>query len=209
MHHPVGCSPSNDRTALTRRARRLEYVTLGWNLAEAVVALLAARAADSIALIGFGVDSVIESLSGAALLWRLRVHLHDERRERMALRLVGAAFVVLAAYVCVEAISALIRREPPDPSLPGVVLTALSVVVMPVLARAKRRIAASLGSAAMVADSRQTDFCAYLSAIVLIGLGLNALWGWWWADPVAALALAPVIAAEGLSALRGEVCSRC
>jgi divalent metal cation (Fe/Co/Zn/Cd) transporter len=192
-----------------RKARRLEYFTLAWNAAEAMVAIAAGSAAGSVALIGFGVDSVIESLSGAALLWRLRSHSHGEVRERRALRMVGWAFVALAVYVGAESGLAIARREPPAASLAGTALAAASVVVMPVLARAKRRVARRMGSAALAADARQTDLCAYLSVILLGGLALNALFGLWWADPVAGLAMVPVIAVEGLSALRGRTCSGC
>jgi len=200
---------SSDRAHHLRRGRRLEYFTLGWNLLEALVAVVAGGIAGSIALIGFGVDSLIECVSGAVLLWRLSSPVHDESREKLALRLVGVSFFVLAAYVGVEAVKSLVTREPPDASIPGIVLSILSLIVMPLLARAKRRVAADIGSRALVADSRQTDLCAYLSAILLVGLALNALFGWWWADPVAALIMAPIIAREGVEAWRGEVCDDC
>jgi divalent metal cation (Fe/Co/Zn/Cd) transporter len=192
-----------------RSGRRLEYLTLAWNLIEAAVAVGAGIVAGSIALIGFGADSLIESLSGGILLWRLQVHEADERRERLALKLVGVSFLVLAAYVAFEAAKSLYLRELPESSIVGIVLAALSLIVMPVLARAKRRVAARLESRALHADSRQTDICAYLSAILLGGLGLNALVGWWWADPVAALIMVPIIAREGAEALRGESCEGC
>ncbi len=197
---------SVERGRILRRGRRLEYFTLGWNVLEAVVAVVAGWYAGSIALIGFGVDSLIECTSGAVLLWRLASSAHDERREQLAVRLVGVSFFLLAAYVCVEAAKSLVARQPPEASLPGIVLSVLSLIVMPLLARAKRRVAADLGSHAMVADSRQTDLCAYLSAILLGGLLLNALVGWWWADPVAALLMVPIIAREGVEAWRGEAC---
>lgn len=205
-------SPSTvaDRSAArasdVRAGRRLEYVTLGWNLLEAAVAVGAGVLAGSIALVGFGVDSLIESLSGAILLWRLQSHEADERREQLALRLVGASFLVLAAYVAFEAVKSLYLRELPETSIVGIVLAALSLIVMPLLARAKRKVAARLESRALHADSRQTNLCAYLSAILLGGLGLNALVGWWWADPVAALIMVPIIAREGVEALRGDDC---
>lgn len=173
---------------------------------EAAVAVGAGVYAGSIALVGFGVDSLIESLSGGILLWRLRLHEADERREQLALRLVGVSFLVLAAYVAVEAVKSLYLRELPEASIVGIALAALSLIVMPLLARAKRKVAARLQSRALHADSRQTDLCAYLSAILLGGLGLNALVGWWWADPVAALIMVPIIAREGVEALRGEDC---
>jgi divalent metal cation (Fe/Co/Zn/Cd) transporter len=184
--------------------RRLEYFTLTWNLIEAAVAVGAGLLAGSIALVGFGVDSVIESLSGGVLLWRLWTHEADERRERLALRLVGVSFLVLAAYVGVEAAKTLLEREAPESSWVGIGLSVASLLVMPVLARAKRRVACRLGSDALRADSRQTDLCAWLSAILLGGLGLHALAGWWWADPAAALAMVPIIVREGVGALRGE-----
>ena len=162
--------------------------------------------AGSIALVGFGLDSVIESSSGAILLWRLRDGERGEQRERIALKLVGGSFLLLAAYVAFDAVKKIITREPPGVSYAGIGIAALSLVVMPILARAKRRVAADLNSRAMQADSRQTDLCAYLSAILLGGLLLNALAGWWWADPVAGLVMTPIIAKEGVEALRGEAC---
>lgn len=173
------------------------------------MAIGAGLAAGSIALVGFGADSVIESLSSIVLLWRLQAHEADEERERRALRLVGGCFLILAAYVAFDAAHALIRREPPEASWVGIAVAAVSLIVMPLLARAKRRVAARLESAALAADSRQTDLCAYLSAILLGGLGLNAALGWWWADPVAALVMVPIIVREGVQALRGEVCADC
>lgn len=197
------------RNEWLRKGRILEYLTLGWNLLEAVIAMGAGILVGSTALLGFGVDSLIESGSGAALLWRLSAEDGGDSRERRALQLVGISFLLLAAWVGWEGGTALLSREMPGESLVGIVLAALSLVVMPILARAKRRVAAGLGSRAMEADSRQTDLCAYLSAILLLGLGLNALFGWWWADPVAALAMVPIITREGILALRGEECSDC
>ena len=195
-----------ERAGLVRRGRRLEYLTIGWNLLEGVVAVGAGLAAGSAALVGFGFDSFIESLSGGALLWRLRSDVDSERREKIALKLVGASFLVLAAYVAYDAGKSLVQREPPESSYVGITLSALSLIVMPLLARAKRRVAAGISSRALEADSRQTDICAYLSAILLGGLLLNALSGWWWADPVAALVMVPIIVREGVEALRGETC---
>ncbi len=205
-------SPSpikTDRAHSLRHGRRLEYFTLGWNVVEAAVAIGAGWLAGSIALVGFGVDSLIESTSGAILLWRLASPAHDESRERLALRLVGISFFLLAAYVCFEAIKSLLAAELPKASVVGIVLAALSLIVMPLLARAKRRVAANISSHALVADSRQTDICAYLSAILLGGLALNALFGWWWADPIAALIMVPIIVREGFEAWQGEVCEEC
>lgn len=206
---PAGApgAESSGRAAATRRGRRLEYLTLGWNLVEAVVSVAAGVAAGSTALVGFGVDSMIESSSGAVLLWRLKDGEEGHRREELALRLVGICFLLLAAWVAWEAASALIFREPPEASPLGIAVAALSLVVMPILARAKRRVAGDLNSRALEADSRQTDLCAYLSAILLVGLVLNALAGWWWADPAAALVMVPIIAREGVEALRGETCT--
>jgi divalent metal cation (Fe/Co/Zn/Cd) transporter len=202
----TACNASAVRLGQLRAGRRLEYFTLGWNTLEALVAIGAGIAAGSIALVGFGADSVIESLAGAILLWRLRAHEADERREQVALRLVGVSFLLLATYVAVDAGHSLLVREVPEPSVVGIGLSIASLVVMPLLARAKRRVAAELSSAALRADSRQTDLCASLSAILLGGLALNAICGWWWADPVAAIVMTPIIAREGIVALGGQQC---
>lgn len=199
-------APYPDRAEATRRGRRLEIFTLAWNSLEAVISIAAGWLAGSTALVGFGFDSLIESTSGAALLWRLQDGEAGERREQRALQLVGISFLLLAAWVGWEAGSALWWREIPEVSWVGIVLAAVSLLVMPVLARAKRKVAAELDSRALAADSRQTDMCAYLSAILLAGLGLNALFGWWWADPAAALAMVPILVHEGVEALRGETC---
>jgi divalent metal cation (Fe/Co/Zn/Cd) transporter len=211
MNDAVECSTCRctSRQADALSGRRVEYVTLGWNVSEAAVAITAGVVAGSISLVSFGADSVIECLSGLVLLWRLQSHETDERRERVALRLVGVCFLILAAYVSVDAASSLIRRELPDASFVGIALSVVSLIVMPLLARAKRRVAARLDSAALAADSRQTNLCAYLSAILLVGLGLNAAFGWWWADPAAALIMVPIIIREGMQALRGETCVDC
>ena len=195
---------NNDIRAVSiRRGRLLEYFTIGWNSLEAIVAISFGIIAGSVALIGFGVDSVIESSSGAILLWRLSA---GEERERLALRLVGSSLLVLAVYVAFDAVKSLIFQERPDESYAGIALAAVSLIVMPLLAREKRKVAAKLNSRAMQADSRQTDICAYLSAILLGGLLLNALFGWWWADPLAALVMIPIIAKEGIEALQGKTC---
>lgn len=159
-------------TAPVRRGRRLEYLTIGWNLLEALISIGAGIVAGSIALIGFGVDSLIEVSSGAILLWRL---FSGEHRERLALRFVGASLIALAVYIGFEAVKSLLLREGPDASLIGIIIAALSLLVMPILARAKRRVAVQINSQALVADSHQADICAYLSAILLMGLGLNAI----------------------------------
>ncbi|MBA2334955.1 MAG: cation transporter [Blastocatellia bacterium] len=191
------------RTVNVQRGRRLEYLTIGWNSLEAVFAIGAGAMAGSIALVGFGVDSVIEVSSGAIVLWRL---VSGEHRERLALKLVGISFLALAAYVTFDAAKSLWFRETPDATYLGIVIAALSLIVMPLLARAKRKVAADLNSGAMLADARQTDICAYLSGILLAGLGLNILFGWWYADPIAALVMVPIIAKEGIQALRGKTC---
>jgi len=198
-----------DRQALAQRGKRLEYFTLAWNSLEGVIAVLAGAWAGSISLVGFGVDSFIEVTSGAALLWRMGAEADAHRRERIekvALRIVGACFLVLAAYVTYEATTDLFRRQAPERSLPGIVLACASLVAMPLLSRAKRKVARGLGSVAMHADARQTEFCTYLSAILLGGLLLNAAFGLWWADPAAALVMVPIIAKEGIDALRGDPC---
>lgn len=187
-------------------ARRLEYLTLGWNLLEALVSIVAGVIAASIALVGFGIDSLIESVSGAVLLWRLQRGEIGEKRERLALRLVGISLFLLALYILVDAVKSLIWREEPEGSTVGIVIAILSLIVMPLLARAKRQIGQRIKSRALVADSAQTQICAYLSAILLVGLLLNSLFGWWWSDPVAALLMLPIIVHEGLEALRGETC---
>jgi len=200
------------RTNIVSRGIRLEYITVGWNVVEGAVAVLAGLLAGSVALVGFGVDSAIESSSGAVLLWRLRAERtgkNIERAEQTALKLVGASLLLLAAYVTFNAIKTLVTREQPQRSILGIVLSVLSLIVMPLLARAKRRTEAELNSAALHADSRQTSICAYLSAILLGGLLLNAALGWWWADPVGALAMVPIIVQEGREALKGETCTDC
>jgi divalent metal cation (Fe/Co/Zn/Cd) transporter len=197
------------RDAIVKRGLRLEYLTIGWNSLEALIAIVSGLVAGSIALVGFGLDSIIEVSSGAILLWRLssdRDERNRERVEQISLRLVGIGFLALSAYVSYDAGSALWQREAPEKSVVGIVLAAVSLVVMPLLARAKRVVARGLESGAMHADSRQTDFCAYLSAILLAGLGLNLGLGWWWADPVAGLLMVPLIAREGIEAMQGKTC---
>lgn len=169
--------------------------------------------AGSVALIGFGFDSLIELGSSAAGLWRLHADVTPaarERAERLALRAIGICFLLLAGYVLLDAVGVLATREPPGESLAGIIIAAGSLLVMPLLARAKRRVAAQLSSAALTAEARQTHICWYLSAILLVGLVLNAGFGWWWADPVAALAMVPLIGYEGVTALRGRTaCADC
>lgn len=200
------------REIAVRRGRRLEYLTVLWNSLEALISIVAGIVAGSIALVGFGLDSVIETSSGAVMLWRLH-HSNErdtaarERAERIALRLVGVSFLALATYVGIDAAISLYRRDAPESSIVGIGIAALSLIVMPLLARAKRRVASQLNSGAMQADSRQTDICAYLSAILLGGLALNAAMGWWWADPIAALVMVPIIAKEGVEALQNKSCT--
>jgi divalent metal cation (Fe/Co/Zn/Cd) transporter len=197
------------RVTLARRGRRLEYFTILWNSLEGLVGVTTGALAGSVSLVGFGVDSFIEVTSGAALLWRMSAdtdHCERERREARTLKIVGACFLLLAAYVGADAAWNLWSRSPASPSTPGIVLAAASLVAMPLLSRAKRRVARGLASGAMHADARQTEFCTYLSAILLGGLLLNALLGWWWADPIAALVMTPIIAKEGIDGLRGRAC---
>jgi divalent metal cation (Fe/Co/Zn/Cd) transporter len=206
-------APSIDRQALVRRALRLEHLTVGWNLVEGIVAVLAALAAGSVALLGFGVDSFVESVSGGVLIWRLRaeqggISPHEIKRlDLRAHRLVAVSLFLLAAYVAVDAALALWNRDQPEPSPVGIALTLVSICVMLWLARAKRQAAAGLGSRALEADAFQTTACFWLSVIALAGIGLNAALGWWWADPAAALGMTPLLVKEGSEAWRGENCN--
>src|SRR6516225_8963235 len=201
-----------ERTAFVRRGRRLEYFTIGWNAVEGLVAVATGLLAGSISLLGFGIDSFIEVTSGSVLLWRMSVDADERKRqqnETIALRIVGISFLSLAAYIAYESIADLWLKRAPEHSVPGIVLACASLVVMPLLSRAKRTVGHALGSAAMHADAKQTEFCTYLSAILLVGLGLNALFDLWWADPVGALVMVPIIANEGMEALSGKQCSDC
>jgi divalent metal cation (Fe/Co/Zn/Cd) transporter len=190
---------------LRRRAIRLEYFTISWNLLEALIALGAGFVAGSIALVGFGLDSIIETISGAALLWRLRQRGEFESHaDSRALRIVGLTFFALAAYVGYESVRNLWFRQRPEESLVGIILAAVSLVVMPLLGRAKRGVARELGSRALAADAMETYLCSLLSATLLVGLLLNATLGWWWADPVAALVMVAVMVHEGVEAFRPE-----
>ena len=199
-----------DRTALVRRGLWLNYATIGYNALEAIVSIVAGLVAGSVALVGFGLDSIIEVTAAVAAQWRLRADLDPRRREQVegvTLRVIGWSFLALAAYVFIDASKTLWSNERPERSIAGNVILAASVVIMPLLARAKRGVARQLSSRALEADAMQTSLCAYLSAIALAGVALNALVGWWWADPVAALAMTPIIAREGLEGVRGEACS--
>ena len=197
------------RAVLRRRIRLLVAATITYNGIEAIIAISAGTVAGSIALIGFGLDSVIEVSSAAAVAWQFSASGPDsdpERRERIALRVIAGSFFALAAYVAVEALRTLITGNEPERSTVGIVLVAISVVVMPFLSWAQRRAGRELRSASAVADSKQTLLCTYLSAGVLVGLVLNAALGWWWADPLVALGLAVVAVREGREALHGETC---
>ena len=198
------------RTAAVQGGLNLEYFTVAWNALEAMVALICGALAGSIALTGFGLDSLIEVSSGGVLLWRLQADSDETRREaveRRALKLVGISLITLAVYVAGESIMNLIRREAPERSLPGIALAIAALIVMPVLARAKRKVASAIASPALQADSRQTDICAFLAGVLLLGLLLNAALGWWWADSTAGLIMVPLIAYEGVQGLRGK--TRC
>lgn len=198
------------REVIAHRGKRLEYFTIAWNCLEGLVALIAGALASSISLVGFGIDSFIEVTSGATLLWRMAVDSEEhtrERNERFSLRVVGTCFLLLSAYVAYESISDLNNRKAPEKSIPGIILACVSLIVMPILSRAKKDVGERLGSIAMKADAKQTDFCVYLSALLLVGLLFNATLGWWWADPVAALIMAPIIAKEGIDGVRGKGCS--
>jgi divalent metal cation (Fe/Co/Zn/Cd) transporter len=195
------------RPALVGRGLVLDYLTIGYNLVEALVSVAAGVVSGSVALVSFGVDSGIEVTSSLAAHWRLRSESDPERRERaerLTHRIIGWSFLALAAYVVVESISTLWQHEAPEASPAGLVVLVLSVLIMPAIASASRQVARALGSRALEADAAQTSLCAYLSAIALAGVGLNAVLGWWWADPVAALAMVPIIAREGLEGARGE-----
>jgi divalent metal cation (Fe/Co/Zn/Cd) transporter len=198
-----------NRRAVAERGKRLEYFTVAWNSLEGLVALIAGAFAGSLSLVGFGIDSFIEVASGGTLLWRMSVDAevqNRERNEKLSLRIVGLCFLALAAYVGYGSISNLVGRRVPEHSIPGIILAGVSLVVMPVLSQAKKKVGLELGSRAMHADARQTDFCVYLSAILLVGLLLNAGLGWWWADPIAALVMVPIIAKEGMDGMKARTC---
>lgn len=201
------------RADLLARAQRLGAFTVGWNAIEGLVAITAAWLAGSRALAGFGLDSAIESVSASVLLWRLGAERRDPERseqvERVATRLIGASFLLLAGFVAIEAVRSLAFAEEPDASPVGIGLTVVSLLVMPMLARRKLRVAVALGSRAAEADSAQTWACAWLSAVVLAGLVLNAALGWWWADPIAALGVVVLLVREGKEALTAEGIDDC
>jgi divalent metal cation (Fe/Co/Zn/Cd) transporter len=187
----------------------LEYYTIAWNTLEGLAALISGLLAGSIALVGFGLDSLIEVISGSALLWRLHQDADERKRaaaERIALRIVGSCFIVLSLYITYDSLHSLISRKAPEHSIAGIAVAVAALVVMPLLARAKRDVARQLSSAALHADAKQTELCMYLAAIVLGGLVLNLWLGWWWADPAAGLIMVPLIVKEGVAAFRGESC---
>ena len=199
---------ADTRDAVIRRGKLLENFTVVWNLLEGFIAVGAGLMAGSIALVGFGFDSIIEVSSAVVLIWRLH-HAkgeEDEAAENRARKLVGVCFLALAAYVAFDSVKSLARKERPEESIVGIVLAIFSVVIMPLVAREKRKIARALNSGAMHADSQQTQLCAYLSAILLFGLLANALVGWWWADPLAGLVMVPIIINEGVEVVRGKSC---
>ncbi|MGN9803066.1 cation diffusion facilitator family transporter [Micromonospora sp. L32] len=196
------------RAVLSRRSLWLAYATAGYNLLEGLVAIAAGAAASSTALIGFGLDSFVEVSSAAVLIWQFRSRV-PEARERLALRLIGASFFALAAWVTFDAVRSLLAGGDADVSPVGIGLAVASLLVMPLLVAAKRRTGRELGSATVMADSTQTMLCTYLSGVLLVGLVLNATWGWSWADPIAALVIAGVAVKEGVEAWRGEHCDDC
>ena len=196
---------AGDRERLGRRARLLAATSVSYNAVEAVVAITAGVVAGSIALIGFGLDSVIEVSSGMVILWQFRSAL-PQSRERQAQRLISLSFLALAAYVGVESVRAIVTRSEPDTSVVGIALALASLVVMPLLSRAQRRTGRALHSSAVVADATQTALCAWISLAVLVALVLNAALGWWWADPLAGLVIAAIAAREGRQTWRGEGC---
>jgi divalent metal cation (Fe/Co/Zn/Cd) transporter len=196
------------RAALSRRSLRLAYATAAYNLLEGVVAIAAGAAASSSALIGFGLDSFVEVSSALVIIWQFRSRV-PEAKERLALRFIAVSFFALAAWVVAGSIRSLLSGSGADPSPLGIGLAVASLIVMPMLVWAKRRTGRELGSASVLADSTQTMLCTYLSAVLLVGLGLNAWLGWFWADAVAALVIAAVAAREGVEAWRGEHCDDC
>jgi divalent metal cation (Fe/Co/Zn/Cd) transporter len=191
-------APAAEAARLRRRGFRLEYATVAWMVAEAGVAVTAGLAAASVALVGFGLDSVIELASAGIVIWQLRGEISGQDRQTRAVRLIGVTFFALAAYLTAQALRDLATAARPGQSVPGLAVTAAALVVMPVLAAAKRRTGQALGNRTLVADSAETAFCAFTSAAALLGVGLNAWLGWWWADPAAALVIAALAVNEGI-----------
>jgi len=206
--HPHTATPPIDaalRAKLSRRARLLAAISVAYNAAEGVIAVAAGLVAGSVALVGFGLDSGIEVSSGLIILWQFG-HRLPESREQLAVRLIAWSFFALAAYVGVESVRTLVTGAEPDASPVGIGLATASLLIMPFLARAQRRTGRALHSSSVLADSSQTLICTYMSAVLLVGLGLNATLGWWWADPVAGLLIAALAAKEGREAWRGDGC---
>ncbi|MGH7646992.1 MAG: cation transporter [Gemmatimonadaceae bacterium] len=205
----MATASADARHNLVRRGLYLNYLTIAYNTLEAVASVIVGIIAGSIALVSFGFDSVIELSAGVAAQWRLRAEVDATRREdaeRWTRRIVGWSFIALGAYITYESCRSLWYEDRPEGSLVGVLILAASIVVMPLLARAKRRVARGLASHALASEATQTALCAYLSAIALAGIGLNTLFGWWWADPAAALLMVPIVVHEGVEGLR-QVCS--
>lgn len=205
-NHATPTLTVHERARLGRRAQFLAGASVSYNAIEAIVAITAGVGASSIALVGFGLDSLVEMSSGLIILWQFR-HKMPEARERTALRAIAVSFFLLAAYVAFESVRSLATGEGGETSTVGIVIAALSLIVMPALSWAQRRTGRQLGSATVVADSKQTLLCTYLSAVLLVGLLLNATLGWWWADPAVGLVIAALAVREGREAWRGDACA--
>lgn len=205
-HRTTPALSADERARLGRRAQLLAGASVSYNAIEAIVAITAGAAASSIALVGFGLDSLVEMSSGLIILWQFR-HTMPETRERAALRAIAVSFFALAAYVAFESVRSLLTGEGGETSRIGIIIAALSLIIMPALSWAQRRTGRQLGSATVVADSKQTLLCTYLSAVLLVGLLLNATLGWWWADPAVGLVIAALALREGREAWKGEACT--
>lgn len=205
-HRTTPALSADERARLGRRAQLLAGASVSYNAIEAIVAITAGAAASSIALVGFGLDSLVEMSSGLIILWQFR-HTMPETRERAALRAIAVSFFALAAYVAFESVRSLLTGECGETSRIGIIIAALSLIIMPALSWAQRRTGRQLGSATVVADSKQTLLCTYLSAVLLVGLLLNATLGWWWADPAVGLVIAALALREGREAWKGEACT--
>ena len=195
------------RSMVVSSGKKAEYFSIGWHLLEGGISLAAGVSAGSLSLVGFGVDSLVELASSLAFLWRMNVDHnveHRARREKLALQLVGWSFIALSLYLILESIVSFVEKKAPEHSAVGIAIAVLSLVAMPLLSRAKRKIGLKLDSPAMCADAKQADFCAYLAAILLAGLLLNYWFSWWWADPAAAIAMALIIGKEGINASTGH-----
>lgn len=202
----------SERSDIVRYARRLEYFTIFYNSLEGLISVVGGLLISSISLVGFGFDSLIELTSGAVILWRLRADHDQTKREQIeaqSLKIIGYCFLLLSGYILYDSIQALLTHKYPEETVIGIVIAAASLVVMPILAKAKRKVAAQLGSNAILADARQCEFCIYLSIILLVGLLLNEVLGWWWVDSVAAICMTPIIFREGWDAVKGKSCQSC